>query len=59
VIRSGEREIGRVTSSTWSPALERPIALGYVHRDFLEPGTKVTIENTAAEVTTLPFVPRD
>ena len=28
VIRSGDREIGRVTSSTLSPALERPIALG-------------------------------
>ena len=58
VIRSGDREIGRVTSSTRSPALERPIALGYVHRDFLEPGTQVTVEDAAAEVTTLPFVSR-
>jgi folate-binding protein YgfZ len=58
VVRSGDREIGRVTSSTLSPALKRPIALGYVHRDFLEPGTKVTVENAPAEVTTLPFVPR-
>ena len=58
VIRGGDREIGRVTSSTLSPALKRPIALGYVHRDFLEPGTKVTVENAPAEVTTLPFVPR-
>jgi folate-binding protein YgfZ len=57
-IRSGDREIGRVTSSTRSPALERPIALGYVHRDFLEPGTKVTVEDASAEVTTLPFVAR-
>jgi len=58
VIRSGEREIGRVTSSTRSPALKRPIALGYVHRDFLEPGTNVTIENASAQVATLPFVAR-
>jgi folate-binding protein YgfZ len=57
VIRSGDREIGRVTSSTRSPALERPIALGYVHRDFLEPGTKVTVEDASAEVAALPFVP--
>jgi folate-binding protein YgfZ len=57
VIRSGEREIGAVTSSTWSPALQRPIALGYVHRDFVEPGTKVTIGEASAEVTALPFVP--
>ena len=55
-IRSGDREIGAVTSSTWSPALQRPIALGYVLRDFVEPGTKVTIGETAAEVTAVPFV---
>jgi len=29
-----------------------------VHRDFLEPGTKVTVEDASAEVTTLPFVSR-
>jgi folate-binding protein YgfZ len=55
VIRSGDREIGTVTSSTRSPALERPIALGYVHRDFVEPGTKVIIGDASAEVTALPF----
>src|SRR5258705_3675564 len=38
-IRGGDRQIGAVTSSAFSPALQRPIALGYVHRDFLEPGT--------------------
>ena len=56
-IRSGEREIGGVTSSTVSPALRRPIALGYVHRDFVAPGTKVTVGDASAEVTALPFVP--
>jgi folate-binding protein YgfZ len=55
-IHAADRDIGRVTSSTWSPALERPIALGYVHRDFLEPGTKVSMDGAAAEVTRLPFV---
>ena len=39
VVRAPDKEIGQVTSSAWSPALERPIALGYVHRDFVEPGT--------------------
>ena len=57
-IRSGDREIGKVTSSTASPALKRPIALAYVHRDFLEPGTKVTVGEHDAEVTALPFVAR-
>ena len=41
-VQSADREIGRVTSATWSPALARPIALGYVHRDFTEPGTHVS-----------------
>jgi folate-binding protein YgfZ len=58
VIRSGEREIGQITSSTASPSLKRPIALGYVHRDFLEPGTAVSVGDQAATVTTLPFVER-
>jgi folate-binding protein YgfZ len=57
-IHSGEKAIGAVTSSTSSPALGKPIALGYVHRDFLEPGTTVTIGEASAEVTALPFVRR-
>ena len=57
VIRAGGREIGRVTSTAWSPALERPIALGYVHRDFTSPGTSVELaEGASATVTSLPFV---
>jgi folate-binding protein YgfZ len=57
-IRSGDREAGEVTSSTMSPALQRPIALAYVHRDFLEPGTALTVDGANAIVTTLPFVSR-
>ena len=57
-IRSGDREIGNVTSSTASPALQRPIALGYVHRDFFEPGTEVSVGDQRATVTALPFVGR-
>jgi folate-binding protein YgfZ len=56
-IRTGDREIGEVTSSTRSPALQAPIALGYVHRDFVEPGTKVAVDGATAEVVTVPFVP--
>jgi folate-binding protein YgfZ len=57
-IRAGDREIGEVTSSTRSPALQTSIALGYVHRDFVEPGTKVTVDAAEGEVVTLPFVAR-
>jgi tRNA-modifying protein YgfZ len=55
-IRSGEREIGRITSAVRSPALGRPIALGYVHRDFAAPGTAVTVGEHSAFVREGPFV---
>jgi folate-binding protein YgfZ len=56
-ITGGEKEVGRITSATWSPALARPIALGYVHRDFVEPGTAVTVDGAPALVAALPLVP--
>ena len=46
---AGEREIGRVTSSAVSPRFG-PIALAYLHRDFLEPGTRVDLELGGARV---------
>jgi folate-binding protein YgfZ len=55
-IRASDRDIGEVTSSTVSPALQRPIALGYVHRDFVEPGTTVSADGLDGQVATLPFV---
>ena len=39
---SGDREIGRITSVAYSPGQDAIVALGYVHRDFVEPGTEVT-----------------
>jgi folate-binding protein YgfZ len=56
VVTVGDREAGRVTSAAFSPALRQPIALAYLHRDFVEPGTQVSVAGTAAEVTALPFV---
>lgn len=59
-IVAGEKEIGHVTSAVVSPALGRPIALGYVHRDYLDPGTLVVVAagdaRLRATVTELPFV---
>ena len=59
LIHGQSREVGRVTSATWSPALDRPIALGYVHRDFARSGSPVEIRTSTAvvpaTVTTLPF----
>ena len=54
-IAVADRDIGRVTSSTLSPSLARPIALGYVHRDFVAPGSVVSIAGIRAVVATTPF----
>jgi len=54
----GGKDIGRVTSAAFSPALARPIALGYVQRDFVEPATKVDVDGSGeAIVAALPLVP--
>ena len=53
------QEVGWVTSAAVSPRLDRPIALGYVRREHLAPGTRLHIDRQGtpviAEVTTLPF----
>lgn len=58
LVRAGEREAGHVTSSVVSRGLGRPIALAYLHRDFLETGTPVDVDGAPAVVTALPFVAR-
>ena len=54
------RYAGQVTSATYSPTLGCAVALGYVHRDFFEPGSAVAIRSQnadlSAKVTGLPFV---
>ena len=59
-IHAGDRAIGHLTSAAFSPRLGRVIALGYVHRDFVNPGTQVEVLDGAqrrpAVVTSLPFV---
>jgi folate-binding protein YgfZ len=37
------KDIGRVTSAAFSPRLNRVVGLGYVHRDFADDGTDVSI----------------
>lgn len=57
-IAADQKDVGRVTSSAFSPVLARPIALGYLHRDYVAPGTAVTIAGAGdAIVTALPLVP--
>lgn len=50
-------EIGKVTSTTFSPKLGNTIALGYVRYEYLAADTNVMVdEGIAATVTELPFV---
>jgi folate-binding protein YgfZ len=42
-IAATDRDVGRVTSAVFSPAHQRVVGLGYAHRDFTTPGTKVTL----------------
>ncbi|MBX3299459.1 MAG: folate-binding protein YgfZ [Acidobacteria bacterium] len=46
---------GRITSVTYSPKLERAIALAYVRNEFLQKGTVLVTGNASVEVTDLPF----
>ena len=61
VVRTSGRDVGKVTSATHSPTLNRDIALAYVHRDFVAPGTEVSVVMRSGEaravVAALPFVP--
>ena len=58
IVASG-RDVGSITSAVESHTLGHPIALGYVHRDFQQPGTSVTVGDRVGSVTMLPFVPID
>jgi folate-binding protein YgfZ len=59
-ILSGDRQVGHVTSAVFSPGRNRVIALGYLRREFWDPGTKLRISSEGqplgAEVVLLPFV---
>ena len=57
---SDENLIGRVTSGTQSPSLNKGIGLGYVKTDFSKPGQKLLVEIrgkfVSSTVVKLPFV---
>jgi len=50
VVESGGRAIGRVTSGTFSPSLEKPIGLAYLETAFAKPGTSLEIVAGAARL---------
>ena len=57
----GDREVGYITSALTSPTFRRNIALGYVRRECLQPGTELTLRSNGREwpvkTVALPFNP--
>src|SRR5271166_3218500 len=62
-VYKGREQVGKATSTTWSPLLKRLIALASVEPQYAQPGTKLQMEMTveatrhraAATVRPLPF----
>jgi folate-binding protein YgfZ len=46
---AGDREVGWVTSAAWSWSRTQPVALGYVRREHLEPGTVLALGEAAGD----------
>ena len=59
---SDDKDIGRLTSVTYSPRLNQTIALGYLKYDYLAPGTEVKVtvgsDDVTGSVAALPFISR-
>ena len=56
-IKTDNQEIGRVTSTSFSPTLGKTIALGYVRYEHIAPGTSVVVDSEInGHVKELPFV---
>jgi aminomethyltransferase len=60
--RAGGQQIGEVTSGTFSPTLDKPIAMGYVRRDHAAVGKELAIDIRGsaepARIVKLPFYKR-
>jgi len=56
ILKANDQEIGRVTSTAVSPRLGS-IGMGYVRYEYLEPGTRVLVDDDInATITALPFI---
>lgn len=57
VIKSiDDKDVGRVTSTTFSPKLATTIGLGYVRYEHLAPGTSVLVDGIPATTQSLPLI---
>ncbi|HEY2961820.1 MAG TPA: glycine cleavage T C-terminal barrel domain-containing protein [Pyrinomonadaceae bacterium] len=51
-----EKEIGRVTSATFSPKLGTTVGLGYVRYEHLTPGTQIRVDDVLGTTESLPLI---
>jgi len=58
----GDEPVGAITSGTFSPSFERPIAMGYVSQSATAPGAPIAVDirgqQHAAKIVPLPFYER-
>jgi folate-binding protein YgfZ len=54
LVRDGH-EVGQVTSVAYSPALDRPVGLGFVRREHWEVGTELALTGGGARVAAFPI----
>jgi len=63
VLDSDSRTVGQVTSGTFSPSLQCPIAMAYIAKESAHPGAVLTVDvrgsKIDAQVVELPFYRRD
>ncbi len=62
-VLAGGKQVGEVTSGTFSPTLQKSIAMAYMRPDHATPGTEVTVDvrgrQESARVSSLPFYRRN
>jgi len=56
-IQSEGKDVGEITTSTWVPTAEgeRAIAMGYLRKEFLEPGKELRVGASRIQVRSFPF----
>jgi aminomethyltransferase len=59
---SARAQVGEVTSGTFSPTFDKPIAMGYIRPDLAKPGTELFVDIRGqaepSRVVKLPFYRR-
>lgn len=62
LIDQDQREVGEITSGTFSPTLQTPIAMGYIHRSMAVVGQSIDVDirgsKSEAQIVELPFYKR-